>query len=162
MAKHGKKYTDIAKKAPAEVVSLEKAVEYLKAHPVAKFDETAEIAFRMGCDPKKQTIRGTVNLPTGTGKKVRVLVFAQGNAAIEGCEIPPLPPLRERMDTALAELRRAVEFKGEKIAVLEARKQLCWFLKGVPRAGEYKKDFVAMSTLSEAERIVRAVQMNLR
>ena len=81
MAKHGKKYTDIAKKAPTEVVSLEEAIAFLKAHPVAKFDETAEIAFRMGCDPRSQTIRGTVNLPNGTGKKVRVLVFAQGTAA---------------------------------------------------------------------------------
>ena len=98
----------------------------------------------------------------GRGSFGNPWIFAQGNAAIEGREIPPLPPLRERMDTALAELRRAVEFKGEKIAVLEARKQLCWFLKGVPRAGEYKKDIVAMSTLAEAERIVRAVQMNLR
>ena len=81
MAKHGKKYTDIAKKAPTEAVSLEEAVTFLKAHPVAKFDETMEIAFRMGCNPKQQTIRGTVNLPNGTGKKVRVLVFAQGAAA---------------------------------------------------------------------------------
>ena len=81
MAKHGKKYTDIAKKAPTETVDLEEAVKFLKAHPVAKFDETMEIAFRMGCNPKQQTIRGTVNLPNGTGKKVRVLVFAQGTAA---------------------------------------------------------------------------------
>ena len=98
----------------------------------------------------------------GRGSFGNPWIFAQGNAALEGREIPPLPPLRERMDTALCELRRAVEFKGEKIAVLEARKQLCWFLKGVPRAGEYKKDIVAMNTLAEAERIVRAVQMNLR
>ena len=81
MAKHGKKYTDIAKKAPTEAVSLDEAIAFLKKHPVAKFDETMEIAFRMGCNPKQQTIRGTVNLPNGTGKKVRVLVFAQGNAA---------------------------------------------------------------------------------
>lgn len=81
MAKHGKKYTDIAKKAPTEVISLEEAIAFLKAHPVAKFDETAEISFTTGCNPKSQTIRGTVNLPNGTGKKVRVLVFAQGTAA---------------------------------------------------------------------------------
>lgn len=81
MAKHGKKYTDIAKKAPTETLSLEDAIAFLKANPVARFDETAEIAFRMGCNPRTQTIRGTVNLPNGTGKKVRVLVFAQGAAA---------------------------------------------------------------------------------
>ena len=98
----------------------------------------------------------------GRGSFGNPWIFTQGNAAIEGRDIPPLPGLRERMDTALTQLRLAVELKGEKIAVLEARKQLCWFLKGVARAGEYKKDIVAMNTLADAERIVRAVQLNLR
>jgi len=98
----------------------------------------------------------------GRGSFGNPWIFAQGNAAIEGRDIPPLPSLRERMDTAMAQLRMAVELKGEKIAILEARKQLCWFLKGVARAGEYKKDIVAMNTLADAERIVRAVQLNLR
>ena len=83
MAKHGKKYTDIAKLAPAEAVSLEEAIAFVKAHPVAKFDETMEMGLRMGCDPRKsdQMVRGTVSLPHGTGKKVRVAVFAGGAAA---------------------------------------------------------------------------------
>ena len=98
----------------------------------------------------------------GRGSFGNPWIFAQGNAAIEGREIPPLPSLRERMDTAARQLRMAVELKGEKIAILEARKQLCWYLKGVARAGEYKKDIVGMNTLAEAERIIRAVQLNLR
>ena len=83
MAKHGKKYTDIAKLAPAEAVSLEEAIAFVKGHPVAKFDETMEMGLRMGCDPRKsdQMVRGTVSLPHGTGKKVRVAVFAGGAAA---------------------------------------------------------------------------------
>ena len=83
MAKHGKKYTDIAKLAPAEAVSLEEAIAFVKAHPAAKFDETMEMGLRMGCDPRKsdQMVRGTVSLPHGTGKKVRVAVFAGGAAA---------------------------------------------------------------------------------
>ncbi|NLB68665.1 MAG: 50S ribosomal protein L1 [Lentisphaerae bacterium] len=83
MAKHGKKYIDIAKKAPAEPVSLEEAIAFIKANPAAKFDETIEIGMRMGCDPRKsdQMVRGTVGLPHGTGKDVRVLVFAGGAAA---------------------------------------------------------------------------------
>ena len=83
MAKHGKKYTDIAKLAPAEPVSLEEAIAFVKAHPGAKFDETMEMGLRMGCDPRKsdQMVRGTVSLPHGTGKKVRVAVFAGGAAA---------------------------------------------------------------------------------
>ena len=85
MAKHGKKYTDIAKLAPAEAVSLEEAIAFVKAHPGAKFDETMEMGLRMGCDPRKsdQMVRGTVSLPHGTGKKVRVAVFA-GGAAPDG------------------------------------------------------------------------------
>ena len=98
----------------------------------------------------------------GRGSFGNPWIFEQGNALLEGREAPPLPPLRERMDTALSQLRLAAELKGEKIAVLEARKQLCWYLKGVPRSGEYKKDIIAMNTLADAERIVRAVQLNLR
>lgn len=89
-------------------------------------------------------------------------LFAQGNAAVSGETVPPLPSLRERMEEALDQLRAAAAFKGEKIAVLEARKHLCWYLRGVAHGGEYKKDIVSMNTLAEAERIVRAVQMNLR
>lgn len=83
MAKHGKKYTDTAKKLPAGAVSLEEAIAFVKANPAAKFDETLEIGMRMGCDPRKsdQMVRGTVSLPNGTGKKVRVVVFAGGSAA---------------------------------------------------------------------------------
>jgi large subunit ribosomal protein L1 len=83
MAKHGKKYRAVKQQAPAEVLALDKAIEFLKAHPVAKFDETVELAMRMGLDPKKaeHAIRGTVELPHGSGRLVRVLVFATGAAA---------------------------------------------------------------------------------
>ena len=83
MAKHGKKYRSIKEKVEAKVYELAGAVEFLKANPTAKFDETAELAFRLGLDPKKsdQTVRGMVSLPHGSGKSVRVLVFATGTAA---------------------------------------------------------------------------------
>ena len=84
MATHGKKYLKAAEQVDrARNYELDEAVRYLKEHPVAKFDETMEIAFRLGVDPSKsdQTIRGTVSLPHGTGKKVRVIVFADGPAA---------------------------------------------------------------------------------
>ena len=89
-------------------------------------------------------------------------LFRQADAAVEGREIPPLPPLRERMDTALAELRTAVEYKGEKIAVLEARKHLCWYLRGVRNAGPYKQRIIAMNTLEDAEAAVREIRRDLR
>jgi large subunit ribosomal protein L1 len=83
MAKHGKQYRAIKEKAPKEVLELDKAIEFIKSHAAAKFDETVELCIRLGVDPKKSenAIRGTVSLPHGTGKTVRVLVFAAGAAA---------------------------------------------------------------------------------
>ena len=83
MAKHGKKYTDTLKKAPKEPVALADAIAFIKANPGAKFDETVEVAMHLGVDLNKsdQSIRGTVTLPNGTGKKVRVIVFAAGTQA---------------------------------------------------------------------------------
>jgi large subunit ribosomal protein L1 len=64
------------------------AIRALKQYPDAKFDETVEIAFCLGIDPRKadQLVRGTVSLPNGTGKSVRVAVFAQGPKATEARE----------------------------------------------------------------------------
>jgi large subunit ribosomal protein L1 len=83
MAIHGKKYRELRSKAPTEVLELEKALEFLKENATASFDETMEICMRMGVDPRKSdhSVRGTVSLPHGTGRKVSVLVFATGGAA---------------------------------------------------------------------------------
>ncbi len=83
MATHGKRYRKISKDAEEKVYGLSEAIRFLKAHQSAKFDETAELAIRLGVDTKKsdQTVRGTVVLPNGTGKKVRIAVFAAGAAA---------------------------------------------------------------------------------
>jgi len=84
MAIHGKKYVGVAKLVNKEAdYSVEDAVVFLQTNPTAKFDETFELAFRMGVDPTKsdQAIRSTVALPHGTGKDVRVIVFATGDAA---------------------------------------------------------------------------------
>lgn len=83
MAKHGKRYRDTLKKAPKAPVTLDEAIAFIKEHPGAKFDETVELAMRLGVNPAKsdQAVRGTVNLPHGTGKKVRVIAFAAGAQA---------------------------------------------------------------------------------
>lgn len=84
MAFHGKTYKQAAAKVDRDTLyTVEGAVQFLKDHPTTKFDATAEIAFRLGVDPTKsdQAVRGTVTLPHGTGKTVRVLVFASGPAA---------------------------------------------------------------------------------
>jgi large subunit ribosomal protein L1 len=65
--------------------SIEEAVEILKQFPPVKFDQSVEIALKLGVDPRKsdQNVRGTVSLPNGTGKTTRILVFAQGGKVQE-------------------------------------------------------------------------------
>lgn len=86
MPKHGKKYLEAAKLVDAEAFyePLE-AIELVKKAAPAKFDETVEVAVRLGVDPRKQdqAVRGVVVLPHGTGKTQRVLVFAKGEKAKE-------------------------------------------------------------------------------
>lgn len=82
--KHGKKYIEAAKKVDSErLYSPAEAVKLVKETSYTKFDATVEVHLRLGIDPRHadQTIRTTVALPHGTGKTVRVLVFAQGEAA---------------------------------------------------------------------------------
>lgn len=84
------KKTKNAKKAceaidSAKLYGLAEAVDLLKGASFAKFDESVEIAMRLGVDPKHadQMVRGTVSLPHGTGKSIRIIVFAQGDKAAE-------------------------------------------------------------------------------
>ena len=82
-AKSGKRYLESRKKVNREAkYSLDDALELLKGTTTAKFDETVEVAMRLGVDPKypDQQVRGSVVLPNGTGKTVRILVFAKGGA----------------------------------------------------------------------------------
>ncbi len=73
---------------PGKAYTLAEALELLKKMPTAKFDETVELSFRLGIDPRHsdQTVRGVVGLPHGTGKKVRIVVVAEGEAADQARE----------------------------------------------------------------------------
>ena len=82
----GKKYVDAAKKYDkTELHEPAQAFELVKSLATRNFDETVEVAFKLGVDPRKadQMLRSTVSLPAGTGKDVRVAVFANGDAAQE-------------------------------------------------------------------------------
>ncbi|MEI6735753.1 MAG: 50S ribosomal protein L1 [Actinomycetes bacterium] len=82
--KHGKKYNNALAQIDREaLLTLSEAVAKVKVTATAKFDETIEIACRLGVDPRKadQIVRGTLSLPAGTGKTNRVAVFAAGEAA---------------------------------------------------------------------------------
>src|SRR5215831_12015829 len=81
---NAKKYTDAARKYDKTTLfEPSAAFELVKELANRKFDETVEVAYRLGVDPRKadQMLRGTVSLPSGTGKDVRVAVFAAGDAA---------------------------------------------------------------------------------
>lgn len=89
MPSRGKKYLESRKKVNREAkYSLDEALELLNGTTTAKFDETVEVAMRLGVDPKypDQQVRGSVVLPNGTGKTVRVLVFAKGEKEKEATD----------------------------------------------------------------------------
>lgn len=83
MTKRGRKIASVVD--TTKVYNAEAAVDALKACPPVKFDQSVEVALRLGVDPKKtdQSVRGTVSLPHGTGKQMRVLVLARGDKAKE-------------------------------------------------------------------------------
>ena len=85
MSKHGKRYFNALKKAPKKEVSLEEAVKFVKDNAGAKFDETVDVYFHLGKELTKgdTAVRGTVKLPNGSGKTVKVAVFAGGDHAEE-------------------------------------------------------------------------------
>lgn len=84
--KHSKRYRASAElRNGTQLYTPEEAIAIIKQYPAGKFDESVEVSMRLGVDPRKadQMVRGTVNLPHGTGKTARVLVFAQGPKATE-------------------------------------------------------------------------------
>lgn len=86
MARRGKRYKENAKLVdPQKLYLVDEAIELVKKCATAKFDETVEVAFKIGVDPRHadQQVRGTVVLPHGTGSDVRVAVFAKGDKANE-------------------------------------------------------------------------------
>ncbi|MBR9865130.1 50S ribosomal protein L1 [Neptunicoccus cionae] len=115
MAKYGKR-TTAAREAFAgkENVSVEEAVSLVKNNATAKFDETVEIALNLGVDPRHadQMVRGVVTLPNGTGKTVRVAVFARGPKAEEaqaaGADIVGAEDLMETIQSGKIEFDRCI------------------------------------------------------
>ncbi len=102
--KRSKRYTSFKEKIdPLKSYPVEDAVEILKTGPKAKFDESIEMSFRLGVDPKHadQLVRGTVALPHGTGKNVRIVVFAVGEKAMDakaaGAEVVGAEDLGEKI-----------------------------------------------------------------
>ena len=89
-------------------------------------------------------------------------IFREGNAAIAGEPIPEKPPLAERMDVALRQIELSAAIRGERLACLEARRHLAWYLRGVPYAGPYKAEAVHVETLEDVRKVVKEINRDLR
>jgi large subunit ribosomal protein L1 len=88
MPKHSKRFRSLTEQVPQEPLALDKAIEVLSKFNTTKFDQTVEIAIRLGVDPKQadQIVRGSVVLPHGIGRTQRVIVFAKGDLAAAATE----------------------------------------------------------------------------
>lgn len=88
-------------------------------------------------------------------------IFERINAAAAGLPETELPPLSARIDEAVRQFELACRWKDPHIACLEARKQLCWYLRGVPHAGPVKREIVKINTLDDIRRIARLIKREL-
>ena len=114
-------------------------------------EDAAHILRYTGCD-LAMAGRGTFGNPW---------LFTQGNAAIAGEEVPELPPLAERIDTALRQIEMLAGRAGEKIACLEARHCIPWYLHGVPYSGYYRQLLVKVETMEELRKIAADAKRDL-
>lgn len=105
---------------------------------------------------------GTSLLMIGRSAFGNPWVFPQVEAALSGNEIPPLPPLARRMDTAMHQFELAREDKGDHIACLEARKHFAWYLRGVAHSSYYKEKISSISTPEDVEAIAKGIRRDLQ
>lgn len=97
----------------------------------------------------------------GRGSFGNPWLFRQGQAAIDGADIPPLPPLSERIDMAVAQIEELAAVTGERNACMEARHQLPWYLHGVAHSGYYKQQLVHVDTLEDIRKIAIGIKHDL-
>ena len=98
----------------------------------------------------------------GRGSFGNPWLFEQSSAALSGRDIPPLPPFAERWDTAVRQVELSAQYQNERVAMLQARHHLCWYLKGISHANYYKEKIVQLSTLSELHALSASIKRDLR
>lgn len=114
MAKMSKRMQAARENVPANPVALNEALDILARMPAAKFDESVDVAIKLGVDPRHadQMVRGSISLPNGTGKTVRVAVFARGPKAEEaqaaGADIVGAEDLVEKVQGGFMDFDRVV------------------------------------------------------
>lgn len=97
----------------------------------------------------------------GRGSFGNPWLFMRANALLEGREVPALPPLSERIDTAVKQIKELSSIAGERAACLEARHQLPWYLHGVAHSGYYKQQLVHVETLNDLRHIAAGIKRDL-
>lgn len=97
----------------------------------------------------------------GRGSFGNPWLFREAAAALAGEPVPPVPSLRERCETAERQFALSASVKGEKIAVLEARRHYAWYLKGVRNAAYYREKIVHMETMEDVHRITAGILRDL-
>ena len=98
----------------------------------------------------------------GRGSFGNPWLFEQSAAALSGRDIPPLPSFAERWDTAVRQVELSAQYQNERVAMLQARHHLCWYLKGISHANYYKEKIVQLSTLSELHALSASIKRDLR
>lgn len=111
-------------------------------------EDAAHILRYTGCD-LAMAGRGTFGCPW---------LFQRANALLTGEPVPELPPLRERIDTAVEQIEQLARLRGEHAACMEARHHVPWYLHGVPHAGYYRAQLVRVETLEELRHICAGIK----
>jgi len=114
--------------------------------------DAVEILKRTGCGA----------LMIGRGAFGNPWLFQQCAAALRGEPIPKRPPLAQRCDTVVRQIQLAAQYKGERIACLEARKHYAWYLKGIPYAGYYKEQICKVETLEQIYKLTEGIKRDLK
>ena len=156
IAVHGRTRAQMyAGRADWDVIREDKqavAIPVIANGDVFSGEDAAHILRYTGCDA----------CMIGRGAFGNPWLFAQANAAVAGEEIPPLPPLAERMDKAVGQIEALAAVNGERLACLEARHHLPWYLHGVAHSGVYRAELVHVETLADVHRIVKEIKRDLR
>lgn len=98
----------------------------------------------------------------GRGSFGNPWVFEQGNVALDGLPVPEAPPLARRIDEAVEQIELSAELRGERVACLEARRHLAWYLRGVAHSSYYKQEIVRMETLADLRKTAAGIKKDLR